>query len=212
MVRILFDNRSLVAVDKPAGLASIPERDLARDSALSLLEKQLRRKLFIVHRLDKDASGILIFAKNPEAHKHLNDQFADRKIEKVYVAVVHGVVADDKGVVEAALRQYGSGRMGVDDVRGKPSTTGYSVVERYKSNTLIHAFPVTGRRHQIRVHCYHIGHPIVGDPLYGDREIQKNYPRLLLHALRISFVEPEGAPVTLESKLPPEFLDAKLRE
>jgi RluA family pseudouridine synthase len=212
MIPILYEDRHIVVVDKPAGLASIPERDRAIDSVISIMERQLRRKLLIVHRLDKDASGILLYAKNPESHKFMNQLFTNRHIEKTYGAIVHGVMTDDEGTIDAPLRVYGSGRMGIDEARGKPSRTDFIVVKRLAGHTLIDAFPITGRRHQIRVHCYFKGHPIVGDPLYGDKNLQKNFPRLLLHAKRIAFVGMNGRHTAVESRLPQEFLTIVSKE
>jgi RluA family pseudouridine synthase len=212
MIPILYEDRHIVVVDKPAGLASIPERDRSIDSVISIMERQLRRKLLIVHRLDKDASGILLYAKNPESHKFMNQLFANRRIEKTYGAIVHGIMTDNEGTIEAPLRVYGSGRMGIDETRGKPSRTDFMVVKRCAGHTVIDAFPITGRRHQIRVHCYCKGHPIVGDPLYGDKDLQKNFPRLLLHAKRIAFVGMNGKRTVVESRLPLEFLTIVSRE
>jgi tRNA pseudouridine32 synthase / 23S rRNA pseudouridine746 synthase len=206
MIPVLFEDRNIVAVEKPIGLASIPERDSSKESVLTGMERQLSRKLYIVHRLDKDASGVLLFAKNSDTHAFLNEQFAGRTVDKTYAAVVHGLVAEEKRTIEAPLRQFGSGRMGVDVVQGKPSATAFEVVSRFDGLTLVHAHPITGRRHQIRVHCYHMGHPIAGDPLYGDRTLQRNYSRLLLHAIRIAFNTRTGKKITVESRLPAEFL------
>ena len=150
MIPILYEDRHIVVVDKPAGLASIPERDRSIDCVMSIMERQLQRKLLIVHRLDKDASGILLYAKNAESHKYMNRLFTDRHVEKTYGAIVYGVVTDDEGTIEAPIRVYGSGRMGVDEARGKPSRTDFRVVKRIAGHTFIDAFPITGRRHQIQ--------------------------------------------------------------
>jgi RluA family pseudouridine synthase len=206
MITILYEDRNIVVVDKPAGLASIPERDRSIDCVLSIMERQLRRKLLIVHRLDKDASGILLYAKNPEAHRYMNQLFTDRHIGKTYAAVVHGSMAEEEGTIEGSIRVYGSGRMGVDEARGKPSRTDFTVIKRLAGHTFLEAYPITGRRHQIRVHLYHKGHPIVGDPLYGDKILQKEYPRLLLHARKIAFMGMNGKQTVVESRLPQEFL------
>jgi|WetSurMetagenome_2_1015567.scaffolds.fasta_scaffold162096_2 tRNA pseudouridine32 synthase / 23S rRNA pseudouridine746 synthase len=205
MIPILYDNDDIIAIDKPAGIASIPERDRIKETVLSLLEKQTGKKLFIVHRLDKEVGGVMLFAKTAEAHRYLNEEFFNRNVVKTYLALVFGTVKEDKGEIDRPIRQFGSGRMGVDEKRGKPSLTKYEVVKRLDSRTLIHAFPVTGRRHQIRVHLYHIGHPIVGDQHYGDKNIQKNFPRLMLHAEKIQFKNSSGKEIAVESKLPEIF-------
>jgi RluA family pseudouridine synthase len=206
MLPILFEDGDMIAIEKPAGIASIPERDRAKETILSLLENQLKRKLFIVHRLDKEVSGVMLFAKNAGMHKYLNEAFFNGNVHKTYRALVHGIVIEEKGEIDRPIRQFGSGRMGVDEKRGKPSRTKYEVIKRFDEYTLINACPVTGRQHQIRVHLYHIGHPVAGDMLYGDKNHQKNYPRLMLHAERIEFTLKNGKNIIVESKAPEEFI------
>ncbi len=206
MIPVLYEDDDIVAVDKPAGLASIPERDRVKESVLSMLEKQLKRKLFIVHRLDKEVSGVMLFAKNAGMHKYLNEAFFNRNVHKTYRALVRGIMKEGKGEIDRPIRQFGSGRMGVDEEKGKQSLTKYEVIKRFDERTLIHAYPVTGRRHQIRVHLYHIGHPVAGDMLYGDKNPQKNYPRLMLHAERIEVTLKNGKNIIVESKAPEEFI------
>jgi RluA family pseudouridine synthase len=204
-IPILYEDADIVAVDKPEGLAAIPERRPHSPSLLEILQAQRRERLYIVHRLDKETSGVIVFARNAQAHRWLNEQFETRAVEKTYVALVHGVIAGDEGVIEAPLRQFGSGRVAVDPQRGKPSITEYCVQERFKSSTLAEAYPRTGRRHQIRVHLYHLGHPIIGDPLYGDKSRPAQYPRLMLHAQTIKLQLPSGENKTLESPFPESF-------
>jgi tRNA pseudouridine32 synthase / 23S rRNA pseudouridine746 synthase len=205
MLPLLYQDDDIIAVDKPAGVSSILERDRSVESVLSILEKQMKQKLFIVHRLDKEVSGVMLFAKNPASHRHLNKAFFSKDVHKTYRAIVLGTVKDDKGEIDAPVRLFGSGRMGVDEKRGKPSVTTYEVIKRSDDRTLVHAFPVTGRRHQIRVHFYHIGHPVAGDPRYGDNTIQKKWPRLMLHAEKIEFTSKNGAAIAVESKVPENF-------
>jgi tRNA pseudouridine32 synthase/23S rRNA pseudouridine746 synthase len=118
MIPVLYEDNDLIAVDKPAGIASIPERDRSAASVLSLLEKQLARKLFIVHRLDKEASGVMLFARTAAAHRSLNEAFFNRNVHKTYRTLVLGAVREDKGEIDAPIRQFGSGRMGVDEKTG----------------------------------------------------------------------------------------------
>jgi tRNA pseudouridine32 synthase / 23S rRNA pseudouridine746 synthase len=153
------------------------------------LSKFLGRPVWVVHRLDKEASGVVIFALTAESHKRLCAEFESRTAKKTYLALVHGVVEAD-GVVDKPLKLFGSGRMGVHP-DGKPSVTRYEVVERRGDKTLLFVFPETGRQHQIRVHLYSIGHPIVGDPLYGKEPVTT---RLMLHASKL-----EIAGATIES-------------
>jgi tRNA pseudouridine32 synthase/23S rRNA pseudouridine746 synthase len=206
MIPILYEDGDVIAANKPEGLASIPERSRPENCLVSLLTVQLGQRLYIVHRLDKDASGLILFARNARAHSFLNDQFAAHTAEKVYLALVQGVVVPDSGRIDAALRQFGSGRMGVDADRGKPCTTGFSVRRRFTEHTLLEIRPQTGRRHQIRVHLYSRGHPIAGDLRYGERSTQRQFPRLMLHAFRLGLKLPAGAGIVIEAPVPESFL------
>jgi RluA family pseudouridine synthase len=202
-IRVLFENGDLLAVNKPEGVISIAEAD--KGGLLELLENVFAGKLYPVHRLDRGASGVIVFAKSADAHRYLNGQFDRREVRKTYLALVHGVVTVNRGSINAPIREFGSGRMGVDPRRGKPSSTEWKVAEKLPAATLIRVQPATGRRHQIRVHLYHIGHPIVGDLKYGDRALQERFPRLMLHALEIEFALPSGERVTVEAPVPSSF-------
>jgi tRNA pseudouridine32 synthase/23S rRNA pseudouridine746 synthase len=202
---ILFEDDHIIAVNKPEGIASIPERAPGKESLLSLLSPRFPGKLYVVHRLDKEVSGVILFAKNAQAHKYLNDQFSSRNVFKTYLALVHGIIEEDQGLIEKPIRQFGSGRMAVDPIRGKASATSFEVTERFGSHTLVRVHPQTGRRHQIRVHFYSLGHPIAGDPGYGEKAIQRLYPRLMLHAQEIRFRLPGGREIMVEAALPESF-------
>ncbi|MFA5803089.1 MAG: RNA pseudouridine synthase [Melioribacteraceae bacterium] len=206
-IEILFEDKNVIAVNKPEGLASIAENDTTIDSLHSLLEKKYEQKLFIVHRLDKEVSGVILFAKNSEIHKYLNDQFADRKVKKYYTAVVHGTIKESDGVIKKPIREFGSGRMGIDDRKGKPSETKFSVIQRFRDYTLLELNPSTGSRHQLRVHLYSIGFPIVGDLRYGDKTIQGKYLRIMLHAKRLEFQMPDKKDISVEAPLTESFLE-----
>jgi tRNA pseudouridine32 synthase/23S rRNA pseudouridine746 synthase len=209
MLNILFENDDIIAVDKPAGLACIAERDREKDNLHAQLSAMYPHKIFIVHRLDKEASGVVIFAKNAAAHRCLCRQFAEHTVEKTYIALVHGSITNDNGKIDNPLRQFGSGRVAVDMERGKPSVTEYKVFERFRDFTLVHAYPITGRRHQLRVHFYSMGHAIAGDPLYGQRETSDESPPaikcLMLHAEKIKFILPFGEQIIIKSPLPESF-------
>jgi tRNA pseudouridine32 synthase/23S rRNA pseudouridine746 synthase len=211
-VRVIYENGDVLAVDKPEGIISIAQA--GQGGLPELLKDVFPGKLFPVHRLDRGASGVIVFAKSAEAHRRLNGQFDRREVRKAYLALVHGVVAVNRGTINAPIRQFGSGRMGVDPRRGKPSSTEWKLAERLPAMTLLRVQPATGRRHQIRVHLYHIGHPIVGDLRYGDRTVQDGFPRLMLHALEIEFALASGERLTLEAPAPPSFEDVlrKLRK
>jgi RluA family pseudouridine synthase len=184
---VLYEDDDVLAVHKPEGLASIPERNREKENLLGQLSDAYSTKLYVVHRLDKEVSGVILFAKHAKAHKALNQQFHQRVVKKTYLAVTHGVIQEEHGTIDAPIRQFGSGRMGVDVKRGKDSHTDFGVRERLAGYTFIHVYPLTGRRHQIRVHLYSIGYPIVGDVRYGDKQLQQRYPRVMLHASNIAF-------------------------
>ena len=119
-IPVLFENDDIIAVDKPEKLASIPERNRENVSLLKILSETLERKLYTVHRLDKQVSGVILFAKTPEAHRQLNQMFEHRQVHKTYMALVHGEITGQRGVIDKPLRCFGSGRMGEDIERGKP--------------------------------------------------------------------------------------------
>ena len=203
---ILYESEGLIAINKPAGLLSIPGNDRSFESALTLLEARLGAKVYTVHRLDRDASGALVFARDPAAHRQMNDQFSRRAVAKEYLALVFGRVAAEEGEIDRPIRRFGSGRMGVDPARGKPSLTRYQVDRRGAAYSLLQVRPTTGRRHQIRVHLYSLGHPLVGDRLYGDRSLQEKFPRLMLHAALLKFIDPATkGEIAITAPVPPSF-------
>lgn len=207
-IAVLFENDDLIALDKPEGLAAIPERNPQNNSLLKLLCERRSRKFWVVHRLDKQVSGVILFAKNAEAHRTLNRLFEARRVHKTYLALVHGRIEGEGGVITAALRRFGSGRMGEDPAGGKACRTDYTVTARLPAYTLVRVEPLTGRKHQIRAHLCGAGHPIVGDPLYGDKTVQKRFPRLMLHAVRLRLNLPSGSPIEIVSKIPESFISA----
>jgi len=192
----LHRNPDVVAVNKPEGIAAVPEH--AHDPAClsERLSVEMGARAMPVHRLDKDVSGVILYALNANSHRILNTVFEERRVKKTYLALVHGTIPEENGVILQPIREYGSGRMGVSP-DGKPSETAYRVRERFGAYTLVEVEPRTGRRHQIRVHLYHLGHPIVGDLKYGNRAVQQNYARLMLHASGIELPLPSGNPLAL---------------
>lgn len=202
-INILYQDDDYLAVDKPVGVLSISEA--GHGGLPELLADVHPGKLFAVHRLDRAAGGVIVYARNAAAHRHLNGEFDRRAVRKTYLVLVHGKIAKNHGRIDRRIREFGSGRMGVDPDRGKPSVTDYEVKERFAGFTLVLARPATGRRHQIRVHFYSLGHPVVGDRKYGDREAQERFPRLMLHALSIEFALPSGRRVAIEAPPPPSF-------
>lgn len=203
MVPLYLDD-DIAVFDKPPGLASIPERNPASACLLYQVEAALGQKLFIVHRLDKEVSGLILFARHAAAHRYLNACFAGRTVAKRYLLLALGRIAGDQGRIDGAIRAYGSGRMGIDPAQGKPSLTEYRVRQRFTGSTLVQAYPHTGRRHQLRVHFYSIGHPIAGDPRYGDAA-GAAWPRLMLHAESLAFTTAAGTPLEFSAPPPPSF-------
>lgn len=203
MIPILYEDEDVIAADKPPGLSSIAE---AGGGGLpARLKSVFPGKLYSVHRLDKDAGGVILLAKSAAAHRFLNDVFARRAVRKTYLAAVLGTVAPAAGRIDRPLRAFGSGRMGVDAVRGQPSLTDFETVEALPGATLLRVRPLTGRRHQIRVHLYSLGHPIVGDLRYGDRAAQRAFPRLMLHALELALRLPSGNETVIAAPAPESF-------
>ena len=200
----------LVAVNKPEGVAAVPEHASDPFCLAAQVSLALGARVTPVHRLDKDVSGAILYARNAASHKLLNEAFEQRQVQKTYLALVHGTVVPDEGVVDQPIREFGSGRMGVSP-EGKPSVTHFRVLERLNNFTLLEVFPHTGRRHQIRVHLYHIGHPIVGDLRYGDRAIQQQFSRLMLHASGIDLPHPASGARLILRDSPSATFDAELR-
>lgn len=172
----------------------------------------------IVHRLDRETSGCLVVAKSDESHLALSSQFASRKVEKVYLAIVCGELPREQGEIRAAIARHPSHRkrMAVSDASGREAHTSYRVLERLRGATLLEAVLHTGRTHQIRVHFQYLRHPLVGDMVYGQRQNLRlaevtgyESPRQMLHAHRLAFIHPRsGKRVKFEAPLPSDFLDA----
>lgn len=181
---ILRNEPRWIAVAKPAGQLVIAGRGVSGPTLREEVETHLHAKVYVVHRLDREASGVVLFAKDGQAHRSLCIAFESRKVEKLYLALVHGEIKAG-GIIDRPIRAYGSGRQGINP-DGKPSVTRYQPIQAFNEATLLEVRPETGRRHQIRVHLYSIGHPIVGDPLYGEKKSESS-PRLMLHALGLNF-------------------------
>lgn len=191
----IYDDSHLFAVNKPEPLLSVPGKGPElRDSALTRLREAHEGpgKPLQIHRLDRDTSGVMIFAKSRDAHRAMQALFAERSIEKTYVAWLDGTVAEEKGRIELALRVdlNDRPRQVADAVHGKEAVTDFEVLERHRGLTKVAFFPRTGRTHQLRVHAAHpqgLAAPILGDRLYG-----KPAPRLFLHAESLAFTHPVG--------------------
>ncbi len=197
----------LLVINKPSGLLTMPARgELAKEKHLVGLLHQRFGKVFVVHRLDRDASGLILFARTEKAHRYYSGLFETRAVEKHYLVAAEGRVAEERGEIDKPLKQRGSGRVSVA-FDGKASVTTYKVVERHKTATVLDVSIATGRRHQIRAHLYSIGHPVIGDRLYGDAAKQARYPRLMLHAWRLKFNDMTTCkPVRFEADPPEDFM------
>ncbi len=202
-IPILFSDAALLVVDKPAGLLSVPGRlPENKDSLTSRLQAQDPAALN-VHRLDQVTSGLMVFARSKAAQAHLSAQFAQRKVGKVYEAVVEGLLADDAGSVDLPLicDWPNRPRQMVDMAQGKAALTHWQVLARDVAlgQTRLCLRPITGRSHQLRVHSMALGHPIVGDDFYGAQPAA----RVLLHATDLSLIHPEtGQPMAWHSPAP----------
>lgn len=218
-MKIIFEDKDILVIDKPAGLTVHPLKPEQPNTLVNQIlaycpeikkvgDDVLRPG--IVHRLDKDTSGLIIVAKNQTAFEHLKKQFQERKVIKKYLALVMGQVKDEKGVIAKAIslsRKDHRKRSALFDDKSKKAWTEYKVLKRFKEYTLLEVYPKTGRTHQIRVHLASIGHPIVGDKQY--RFKRQNWPanleRQFLHAAYLKLTLPDGKIREFKSELPQDL-------
>jgi 23S rRNA pseudouridine1911/1915/1917 synthase len=222
--QVLFENDAFIAINKPSGVLTIPDR-AGKEPSLKDFLKQQYGEIFTVHRLDRDTSGVVVFAKNEATHKELSQIFESRTVEKFYLGLVLGVPAPPAATIDAPIAKHPV-KKGVMTVykKGKPSVTDYQVLEAFRFFSWMQFQIHTGRTHQIRVHMKHIGHPIACDPIYGDAKPlllsaikKKNYnlskteeserpllSRLALHAARLNFTL-NGETHNLEAPLPKDL-------
>lgn len=202
---VLHRDADILVIDKPSGLLTVPGKDPALADCVAARALALHPEARIVHRLDMDTSGVLVLAMNPTAHRHLGLQFERRHVAKTYVARVAGNIGEDGGTIDLPLRcdWPNRPRQMVDPHQGRPARTHWSVLSREPDATRLLLEPVTGRSHQLRVHLCALGHPILGDPLYGNAESQHAAPRLQLHAASLTLHHPEGGKrITFSSPCP----------
>ena len=228
---IITDNPHFVALSKPSGMLTLPDRfDAALPSLKQWLESRYPR-IFVVHRIDRDTSGLIVFAKDAETHQYLSKLFESREVQKTYLGLVHGKLSEAEGTIDAPIGEHPviKGRMAVVR-KGKPSITHYRVLEELGPFSLVSFRIETGRTHQIRVHMANAGHPLVADPLYGNgqplllsaikhrfklsKDAEAERPllaRLALHAYTLHFTAMDGNEITLEAP-PPKDLEATLKQ
>jgi 23S rRNA pseudouridine1911/1915/1917 synthase len=225
-LEIIFENDDLLVVDKPAGMVVHPAAGHAGGTLVNAVlghDPELEgvgdeQRPGIVHRLDKDTSGLIVVAKNDAAHRELQRQFKAREVEKTYLALLDGQPPTDRGRIEAAIGRDTRNRKRmaiVTAARGREAVTEYHVVESFAEHTLVAAHPLTGRTHQLRLHFAYLKCPIVGDTVYGRRTPSLPLKRHFLHATRLALKLPgSGQPVQFEAPLPPELrrVLARLRE
>jgi 23S rRNA pseudouridine1911/1915/1917 synthase len=220
---ILFENDEFITLNKPAGLLSVPDRTQSAPSLKDLLIQKFQH-IYTVHRLDRETSGVIVFAKTTEVHQHLSLIFQERQVEKIYTGIVWGVPISPKGIIELPMQEH-SAKNGTMIVhrKGKTASTGYEVMEDFGRYALLKFDLYTGRTHQIRVHMKESGHPILCDPLYGDGKpvfvssLKKNYnhsgfdeekpilSRLALHAAKLSFTDTHGKQYAFDAEMPKDL-------
>jgi len=222
-LKVVYEDAALIVLDKPAGLVVHPgagNPDHTLQNALLAFDPQLALvpRAGLVHRLDRDTSGLILIARTVEAHTRLVEELAARRIERTYLAVCRGVMTAG-GTVDAPIGRHRTVRTRMSVRRdGRPAVTHFRVVHRYRLHTLVQARLETGRTHQIRVHLAHIGHPLVGDALYGGRRRLQaglsaplaaelaSFHRQALHAARLCLAHPvSGEPVSFEAPLPSDM-------
>jgi 23S rRNA pseudouridine955/2504/2580 synthase/23S rRNA pseudouridine1911/1915/1917 synthase len=221
---VLFQNESFIAINKPSGLLTIPDRE-GKDISLKKILQENFDNVFTVHRLDRETSGIVVFALHEAMHKHLSQQFEARETRKIYHGLVLGKPAVPEGVINEPIAEHPT-RRGYMTVwrKGKESITEYRTLENYRYFSWMEFHILTGRTHQIRVHMKHLGHPIICDPMYGDgkpvllSEIKNKFKlsqadeeerpilsRLALHSAQLSFKSINGEDISLDAPLPKDL-------
>lgn len=219
-IKIVYEDNNFLVIDKPAGLEVAAEIKTDEPTLVLWLVKKYPgiskigpdpARPGIVHRLDKNASGLLLVAKTETAFENFSKQFKERTVKKEYTVLVHGELTQEEGVIEFPIARAKSGRFAalpLSSEAGRPAVTEYEVIKRFKNFTLLLARIKTGRTHQIRVHFFALGYPVVGDKLYRPRKIKEAaLPRLFLHASKISFIDLDGGKKEFRSDLPEELRD-----
>ncbi|EDS77776.1 ribosomal large subunit pseudouridine synthase D [Clostridium botulinum C str. Eklund] len=211
-LNIIYEDEDVIVIDKPQGMVVHPGAGnysgtlvnglLYHCDSLSSINGDVRPG--IVHRIDKDTSGVLVVAKNDSAHIILSEQLKEHSMKREYIALVEGIIKNDEGIIDAPLGRNPKDRIKRAVVRnGKSAVTHYNVLRRFNKNTLVKCILETGRTHQIRVHMAHINHPLVGDPMYGFRKQRFKLNGQMLHARKLGFIHPSSKKyMEFQSELP----------
>ena len=217
-VEVLYEDNDIIVVNKPKGLVVHPANGNPDGTLVNALMKICKGTLSgiggeirpgIVHRLDKDTSGVLIVAKNDKAHLALCEQIKNREVKKTYLALTRGIIKENEATINMPIGRSTTDRKKMAVVKtGKEAITHFKVLERFKENTLLEINLETGRTHQIRVHLSQIGYPIVGDMVYSNGKNKFGVQGQMLHAWKIKFMHPiTGKEMKIEAPLPPYFKD-----
>ncbi|MEQ6249785.1 RluA family pseudouridine synthase [Sulfitobacter sp. HNIBRBA3233] len=201
---VLHEDHEVLLVDKPSGLLSVPGKGPDLEDCLLARVQDVFPEALLVHRLDRDTSGVMIFARTPHAQRHLGLQFEKRMTRKTYVARVWGVPAEKKGTVDLPLIVDWPNRplQKICRETGKPAQTDWRLLKDEGKTARLRLMPHTGRSHQLRVHMLALGHPILGDPFYATGAAA-DYPRLMLHSEELRFKHPDGGRSTkIRAKAP----------
>ncbi|MBL8562421.1 MAG: RluA family pseudouridine synthase [Gemmobacter sp.] len=201
---ILHHDSALLIVNKPAGLLSVPGKDPGKEDCLIDRLRRVFPEVLLVHRLDCDTSGVMVFALTKAAQGHLGQQFEKRQTKKVYLARLWGLLEPKEGTVDLPLcvDWPNRPRQHVNHEQGKPAITDWRVQRHDGKTTRVRLMPLTGRSHQLRVHMLSLGHPILGDPIYATGEAL-DYPRMMLHAESLRLRHPEtGKSLTYSAPVP----------
>lgn len=190
---VLHEDHQILIVNKPAGLLSVPGKTPELSDCLIARLEIAYPQVLLVHRLDRDTSGVMVFALTPHAQRHLGLQFEKRQTKKTYLARVAGRMEPKTGTVDLPLIVDWPNRplQMVDPENGKPAVTDWRVMKASDVESRVQLYPLTGRSHQLRVHMLSLGHPILGDPLYAS-ETAEQYPRMMLHAEELRLRHPDG--------------------
>ena len=191
-IPIVYQDDHIMVAVKPNGLLSVPGRALEHKDCLITRIQQDRPEALTVHRLDCETSGLVVLACSKESQRELSRQFHDRETQKRYIAIVDGLMSEKEGEINVPLMKDWPNRpkQKIDYEQGKSAQTHYKILSHTHDETRVELIPITGRTHQLRVHMLSLGHPILGDSLYGTEQCMKKSPRMLLHALELGFHHP----------------------